>query len=70
MRHFGFLLLAALVSLTLLGCGGSSAPRSLSAEEKQQMQQRAESVQKEEWDRHVQMMPKAQGGPPKRAGMR
>jgi len=68
MWRLSFFLLVVLGGATLLGCGGSAASRPLSAEEQQQMQQRADSVQKEEWDRHVQMMQKSEGGSPKRPG--
>jgi len=71
MRRSAFLLMVVLVGLALPGCGrGSASPRALSAEEQQEVQQRTESVQKEEWDRHVQMVQKSQGASPRRAGTR
>lgn len=48
MRAFCFLLLALWSGTTLLGCGGSSAPKPLSADQERQVQEQLQKARQAE----------------------
>lgn len=48
MQAFRFLLVALLSGTTLLGCGGSSAPKPLSADQERQVQEQLQKARQAE----------------------